>query len=259
MENKTFRLDEANKLLQEDKVKTKFLSTVSHELKTHLSLVLGFAKIMGKNLDDVIFPHVKFDDNKVQKATIKVKDNIKIIVSECERLEDLINDLFDILKMEAGEVEWKMEPVSLTEVIERSLTKTSNFFEEKKLKLIRDVTEGLPGIVGDKDRLIQVMINLISNAVKFTKEGSIICRVRKTDSEIVTSIIDTGIGISAVDQERIFDKFNQVCDSLANKPKVTTLGLSICKHIIEHHSGRIWVESKVNGGSEFSFSLPFNT
>ncbi|MHC4269427.1 MAG: sensor histidine kinase [Planctomycetota bacterium] len=259
VEDRTLRLKKALVALQEqDKVKTEFLSTVSHELRTPLALVLGFAKIIGKKLDNSIFPNIKVDDKKTQKVTKQVKDNINIIVSEGKRLTDLIDDLLDISKIEAGEVEWKMEKISVTDIVEQALNVASNLLVEKNLKLIKDVEGGLPKIVCDKDRLIQVIINLVSNAVKFTKEGSITCMVRRADSKAMISIIDTGRGIKKGDQEKIFEKFKQVGDTLTDKPKGTGLGLLICKQIVEFHDGRIWVESKLGKGSSFSFTIPFN-
>jgi CheY-like chemotaxis protein len=112
--------------------------------------------------------------------------------------------------------------------------------------------------VGDRDRLIQVLINLISNAIKFTDEGSITCRTHLQNGHVLVSVIDTGIGINASDQPKVFEKFKQVGDTLTDKPKGTGLGLPICKQIIEHHGGVIWVDSEPGKGSTFSFTLPLN-
>ncbi len=241
-----------------DQMKTDFISTVSHELRTPLTSVLGFAKIIKKKLDEVIFPVLSADDKKVQRNIKQVRDNIDIIVSEGARLTDLINDVLDIAKMEAGKVEWKMEPLQLSEVVERAIAATSALFQQKNLELIQDIEPGLPEITGDRDRLIQVVINLISNSVKFTDSGSVTCRVKKNDSAIAVSIIDTGTGIASSDLEKVFEKFKQVGDTLTDKPKGTGLGLPICKQIVEHHSGRIWVESELGKGSNFSFTLPIS-
>lgn len=257
VEDRTLRLREANRALKEqDMMKTEFLSTVSHEIRTPLALVLGFAKIINRRLEGIIFPYVTVEDEKVQNAKKQVKENLDIIVSEGNRLTNLINELLDISKIEAGEVEWKMEPVFITEIIERAAMVTSNFFEENRVKFIMDIEEGLPKIVGDRDRLVQVVINLISNAVKFTEVGTITCRAKKRSNEILVSIVDTGVGIDAIDQDKIFDKFKQAGNMSRRKPKGSGLGLSICKKLIEHHGGRIWVESQLGSGSTFSFNLP---
>jgi len=121
---------------------------------------------------------------------------------------------------------------------------------------VRDYTTELPQTLGDSDRLIQVVINLISNSVKFTDQGSITCRTVYGQSEVTVSIIDTGSGISEADQPKVFERFKQVGDTMTDKPKGTGLGLPICKEIIEHHNGRIWVESRMGVGSTFSFTLP---
>ena len=105
---------------------------------------------------------------------------------------------------------------------------------------------------------MQVVINLFSNAVKFTEKGFVTCRVGKAISEIVVSVIDTGIGIGEADKERVFEKFRQAGDTLTDKPTGTGLGLSICKQIIEYHGGRIWAEGELGKGSVFSFTVPYN-
>ena len=244
-----------------DRMKTEFLATVSHELRTPLTSVLGFASIIKEKLEEVIFPSVPAEDRKLQKALKKVGANINIIVSEAERLTTLINDVLDIAKMEAGRVEWNLEPTDPTEILERAIAATSSLFEQNSLTLIKQFSPGLPQVVVDRDRLIQVVINLISNAVKFTERGSVTCRAAigtsdpGLENELVISIIDTGIGIAPEDQGQVFERFKQVGDILTDKPKGTGLGLPICKQIVEHHGGRIWVESELGKGSSFCFTI----
>ncbi len=149
-----------------------------------------------------------------------------------------------------------MEPVSLTEIISRSMAVAKGTSGQNMLELKKDIDGQLPMVAGNQDRLIQVLVNLLSNAVKFTKEGSVTCRARLSNDENVTSVIDTGIGIAKDDQEMVFEKFWQVDDALTSKTEGTGLGLSICKQIVEQHGGRIWVESAPGKGSIFSFSLP---
>src|SRR5919199_746214 len=143
--------------------------------------------------------------------------------------------------------------------IEQATAATSALIEAKRLELLKDIEEELPEIVGDRDRVVQVIINLISNAVKFTEKGSVTCRVRKTDNAIAVNVIDTGIGIAETDQPKVFEQFKQIGDTLTDKPKGTGLGLPICKQIVEHHGGTIWVESELGKGSNFSFTLPIPT
>lgn len=239
-----------------DKMKTDFISTVSHELRTPLTSVLGFAKIIQKKLDEVVFPMVETEDKKIKRTIRQVGDNIEIIVSEGMRLTALINDVLDIAKMEAGKIEWRMEHLQMETVVDRAIAATAALFQSKNLPLIRDIEPDLPQILGDGDRLIQVVINLISNAVKFTQTGSVTCRVGRQGDVLMVSVIDTGTGIATQDQDKVFEKFKQVGDTLTDKPQGTGLGLPICKQIVEHHGGKIWVESAIGQGSIFSFTLP---
>ncbi len=239
-----------------DQAKSAFLSTVSHELRTPLTSVLGFAKIIKKRLDERIFPLVPKDDRKVVSTIQQVEDNLKVVVSEGERLTKLIDDVLDLAKIEAGKLEWHMEAVTVSDILERATAATASLFEQKGLTLAMEVAPGLPAVTGDRDRLIQVVINLISNAVKFTDIGSVTCRAERRGHEVVVSVIDTGLGIAPADQPKVFERFKQVGDTLTDKPKGTGLGLPICREIVEHHGGRVWVESEIGKGSTFAFSLP---
>ncbi len=239
-----------------DAAKSAFLSTVSHELRTPLTSVLGFAKIIKKRLEDRIFPEVHSDDAKIRSTIRQVEENLQVVVSEGERLTKLIDDVLDLAKIEAGKLEWKTEPVQASDIVDRATAATSSLFDQKGIRLVREVGPDLPEITGDRDRLIQVVINLISNAVKFTDAGTITCRARRAGQELVVSVADTGMGIAPVDQPKVFERFKQVGDTLTDKPKGTGLGLPICKEIVEHHGGRIWVESEPGKGSTFSFTLP---
>ena len=257
VKERTLELKEANRKLEEaDRIKTEFLSTVSHELRTPLAAVLGFAKIISKRFDNVIFPNLRLDEDTVRASVLKVKTNINTIISEGERLTDLINDLLDVTKIEAGKVEWEMKPVSVAEIIKLVSDLTSSTFEQHGLELECDVENDLSEISGDKYRLEQVLINLFSNAIKFTENGYIRCRAWMINSEILISVKDTGEGINKDDQESVFEKFRQVSIVPKDKPRGTGLGLPICKEIVNRHGGRIWVESEPGKGSTFSFTLP---
>ena len=239
-----------------DRMKTDFISTVSHELRTPLTSVLGFAKLIQKKLDESIFPLIQTDDKKVNRTVRQVTENIEIIVSEGSRLTKLINEVLDIAKIEAGQMQWNMDDLAITEVIDRAFAATSALFEQKGLLLVQEIASDMPNVYGDRDRLIQVVINLISNAVKFTERGSITCRVKQDNQSIMVSVIDQGVGISESDQPKVFEKFKQVGDTLTDKPQGTGLGLPISREIVEHHGGRIWVDSELGKGSTFSFMLP---
>ena len=239
-----------------DAAKSSFLSTVSHELRTPLTSVLGFAKIIKKRLEERIFPLIQTEDRRIQQTMQQVQENLQVVVSEGERLTKLIDDVLDLAKIEAGKLEWHMDGVAVDDIIEHATAATSSLFEQSGLKLVKQVPANLPIVIGDRDRLIQVVINLISNAVKFTEQGFVTCRAERRGGEIIISVIDTGMGIAEADQPKVFERFKQVGDTLTDKPKGTGLGLPISREIIEHHGGRIWVESEPGKGSTFSFALP---
>jgi signal transduction histidine kinase/DNA-binding response OmpR family regulator/ligand-binding sensor domain-containing protein len=240
-----------------NEAKSSFLSTVSHELRTPLTSVLGFAKIIQKRLEERIFPQLDGTDPRTAKATAQITENLRVVISEGERLTHLINDVLDLAKIEAGKMEWSQENVSIQEVVEKAIAATTSLFDQKPVTLIKEITEPVKDIIGDRDKLIQVVINLFSNAVKFTNEGTVTCQVFQRGSEVIVSVTDTGIGIAKKDYATVFEQFKQVGgDTLTDKPKGTGLGLPICKEIVEHHGGRIWVESEPGKGSSFSFALP---
>lgn len=258
IQNQQIELAAANEKLRAlDQMKTNFLSTVSHELRTPLTSVIGFARIMQKKFETVLYPALSDnEDKKVQKAIRQVMDNTSIIVEEGQRLTALINDVLDLAKMEAGRVDWNITELHIEDIIDRGIASTSSLFANKPVKLRKDVAANLPLCEGDRDRLIQVVINLISNAIKFTDEGEVTLKAEVNRAELVVSVIDSGTGIKSEDQPLVFEKFKQVGDTMTDKPQGTGLGLPICKEIIEHLGGRLWLESEVGVGSTFSFSLP---
>jgi signal transduction histidine kinase len=239
-----------------NEAKSTFLASVSHELRTPLTSVLGFAKVIRRQLEERILPHVDAEDEGTQRAIARVRENVAIIVTEGERLTTLVNNVLDLAKIEAGRFEWRMQEISMADIADRALAATAGLFESKSIELRREIPADLPEVVADRDGIMQVIINLLSNAVKFTDHGSVTCRAGLTEEGIVVSVTDTGIGIAPADQARVFDKFTQVGDTLTDKPHGTGLGLPICREIVERHGGRIWVESEVGVGSTFSFVLP---
>ncbi|MEL7119901.1 MAG: two-component regulator propeller domain-containing protein [Bacteroidota bacterium] len=243
-----------------NQAKSNFLSTVSHELRTPLTSIIGFAKINKKRLEERL-PLFLPNDPKPQKILKQVNQNNEVIISEGERLTSLINGLLDMAKIESGKVEWRMEEIDPAKLIEKATTATAALFEQKpSLQIVNDNQKDLPTIIADRDRLIQVLINLISNAVKFTDTGhvKIAAKTRqgKENSEIIFSIQDTGSGIPPDHLDQIFERFKQVADNQQGKPKGTGLGLPICKEIVAHHGGNIWVESELGKGSTFAFTIP---
>jgi signal transduction histidine kinase len=236
--------------------KSDFLANISHELRTPLVSIFGFTRIVQKRLEERIFPLLPDQDDKLQRATALIQENLQIILDEGQRLMTLINNLLDLEKIEAGKMEWQFQPLPIGNVIRQATTACAALFDGKNLSFIVDIPENLPKVIGDADRIVQVVINLVSNAVKFTPQGSVIVRAQQENREVIVQVIDQGIGLSPSDQALVFEKFRQVGDMLTAKPKGTGLGLAISKEIVEQHGGRIWVESEVGKGSTFSFSIP---
>ncbi|NDJ52575.1 MAG: GAF domain-containing protein [Chloroflexi bacterium] len=250
-------LEYAKAAEEASQAKSLFLANVSHELRTPLTSVLGFTQITKKRLEQRILPAIAANsDQSTQRAINQVRHYTDIIINESHRLTALINDVLDLEKIAAGKLVWQMAPLDINQVVSQSVEATAGLFDSQAISLRTNLAADLPPLIGDYNRLMQVMVNLISNAVKFTDEGSITIRTHLRDGVIEVRVIDTGIGISAEDHEVIFEKFRQVGDSLIEKPAGTGLGLPITKEIIEYHQGRIWVESSLGQGSTFVFELP---
>ena len=254
MENNLIELN--TRLQEQDNLKSEFLSTVSHEIRTPFTLVLGFISIINKKLTNAIFPKLKSNDSGMLNAKSQIEKNLKMIMREGKRLVDLLDDLLDMSRIEERMIETDKKAVSIIEVVKRSMDLTRSLAKQENLEFKEDFEDELPLILADRVRLKQVLINLINNAIMFTEKGSITLKVSKQNSEMVVSVIDTGIGIAKVNHDKIFNKFLQVGDIPLGKPKGTGLGLSICKQIVESHNGRMWVESNLGKGSNFSFSIP---
>lgn len=243
-----------------NRAKSGLISMVSHELRTPLTSILGFAKLIKRRLSRVTCERKEAEFSRVIE---QISNSVNIIVSEGDRLMVLINDVLDLARIESGKAVWHMQPLAVEQVITQSVTVTAALFEAKKLDLLLDVAPDLPQVQGDYDRLIQVFVNLISNAVKFTEVGSVTCRARLANSqsvagrrEIVLSVQDTGVGIDPQNYEKVFEQFVQVGAVSLMEVQGTGLGLPICKEIVEYHDGRIWVESELGKGSTFYFTLP---
>lgn len=247
--------------------KSAFLANVSHELRTPLTSIVGFTKLVRKRLDEVVLPAVagtpaaapasaEPPDPKLGRAVRQIRENLEIMVAEGDRLTALINDVLDLEKIEAGRMEFRREPLDVGEVVDQALAATAALFETTGLILRREIAAGIPTLLGDRHRLIQVVINLVSNAVKFTARGSVTVGVRRTGDEVVVWVADTGTGIPEEDRARVFEVFAQSGDTLSDTPRGTGLGLPISRQIVEAHGGRLWLESTVGVGSTFSFSLP---
>ena len=242
------------------RMKTEFTSTVSHELRTPLTSILGFAKLIERRFREIILPKWQSETKKEKRAVGQINKNLGVIISESNRLTKLINDVLDISKMEAGKVDWNFAQCKSIDILQQAINATNGLFANKPMvKLVQEFPQEMPLLVADSDRIVQVIINLISNAVKFTDEGKITIEVEKKWSRLEIRITDEGTGISPEDQKVVFDKYKQVGDVITDKPTGTGLGLPISKEIVEMHGGKIWVESTVGEGSTFAFTLPLAT
>lgn len=256
---KAQELESANqRLLELDALKNALLSSVSHELRTPLTSVLGFTRIIEKDFTRTFLPLARQDPTLHSKAR-RIGDNLEIIRQESERLTRMINDFLDISKIESGRLEWNDCFVMLKDAVSGAVHAVQGQLEQKPgLQLTVDVQEGLPPVRVDPDRLFQVLINLLQNAMKFTAHGSIVLRAVRDDDGIRITVTDTGVGIPEQELHKVFNKFHQAQwdDAQGSKPPGTGLGLSICKQIVEHYGGRVWVESAPGQGSSFHFTLP---
>ncbi|MGE5372576.1 MAG: ATP-binding protein [Solirubrobacterales bacterium] len=242
-----------------DRVKTEFLTTVSHELRTPLTSIIGFSKIIARNLDDKLLPLIDPVEERQRKVLTQVRENVMIIIFESQRLSNLINDILDIAKMEAGELEWHFEALSIRDLILATVEQMHPYFDERPdVTLSLDLSESLPPVRADRARMEQVVQNLLSNAFKFTNAGTVGVQARREGDVVRVSVRDTGTGIGTKDLETVFDKFKLVDDTLNTRPMGSGLGLPISKQIIEHHGGSIWVQSELSVGSTFSFTLPIS-
>ncbi len=258
---RTKELNRANEQLRHaDEMKSNFLSVVSHEIRTPLSAILGFTELIAGKIEKTILPNIDLKDKKIQKTAEKISRDLNIIKSEGDRLSTLVNNLLNISKIESGKMDWRTEMLDISKIIEQALSITKPIIEKTGLTAHVDIEADLPEVSGDKDMLTQVLINLISNAVKFTGEGYIKVCAQNSDNEILVSIEDTGIGIRKDYLDRVFDRFFKASPSFArnNGNNNIGLGLYLCKQIVEKHDGIIWAESQLGLGSTFYFTLPYH-
>jgi Na+/proline symporter/nitrogen-specific signal transduction histidine kinase len=244
LEAATAELRGANERLTElDRMKDDFVSTVTHELRTPLTSIRAFTQILHEDPDIERSQRMRF---------------LGIITKETERLTRLINQVLDLAKIESGRAEWHESQVDVAEVISDTVAGMSQVFEEQGIRVSVAVPERAPLVRADVDRVIQVMLNLLSNAAKFcdAKAGRIEITAAEHDGDLRVDVRDNGPGIALEDQEVVFDKFRQVGDTLTAKPHGSGLGLHISRQIVEHFGGRMWVESAPGAGACFSFTLP---
>jgi signal transduction histidine kinase len=225
--------------------KSEFLANMSHELRTPLNAIIGFSQVMHERM--------------VGDLTEKQEEYLDDVISSGNHLLSLINDVLDLSKVEAGQVELEIAPFSLREALERGVVMVRERARKDGVQVTLAADPHVGIVEGDERRIRQVIFNLLSNAVKFTPAGgSVDVASSRRDGEVRVSVVDTGPGIASEDQERIFEEFQQTDLGTAQR-EGTGLGLPLSKRLIELHGGRIWVESELGKGSTFTFALPLQS
>ncbi len=240
------KVRQLNYEIEYDRFRTDFFVNISHELRTPINVILGTLQLMDLKFNDLFNANEK--KNRVYLKTMK---------QNCYRLVRLINNLIDVTKIDAGYFEIHLSNCNIVSVIEEITLSVAGYVENNGISLLFDTEMEEKIIVCDKDKIERIMLNLISNAIKFTKpKGSILVNIFERKSNVVISVKDTGIGIPKEKQELIFDRFIQVDKSLTRNNEGSGIGLSLVKTLVEMHGGKIFLESQINIGSEFSFELP---
>jgi signal transduction histidine kinase len=224
------------------KHKSQFLANMSHELRTPLNAILGYTELI---IDEIY-----------GEVPEPIRDVLERVQQGGRHLLDLINDVLDISKMEAGQLTLSLNDYSMAEVVYTVSTAVEALAAEKGLALKVELAPELPLGRGDERRLAQVLLNLVGNAIKFTEAGAVQIQVTATDGVFTVAVADTGPGIAEAHQQTIFEEFQQADSSSTRLKGGTGLGLAIVKRIVEMHGGRVWVESSLGKGSTFWFTLP---
>jgi len=225
-----------------NRVKSAFLASMSHELRTPLNSIIGFTGII---LNELAGP-----------LNLEQKKQLKMVKGSSHHLLNLINDVLDISKIEAGEVEITKEAFSMPQVIDQVVESLRPLAEQKGLTLLAQIAPEVDVLVSDERRIRQILINLANNAIKFTEKGGVRIACRRRDSAIEVRVTDTGVGIREADMGKLFKPFQQLDTGTSRKYEGTGLGLSVCKRILDLLGGRIWVESRFGEGSTFAFTVP---
>ena len=233
---------DVSQLRKLERMRAEFVANVTHELRTPLTSIQGYAETL---LDGALE-----DEENARQFVLTIQ-------RQAQRLSALISDLLELSRIESGQVTLNLAPQNLNELVKRILDIFEPALSEKGLKFTSEIPEDIPEVSADEHLLTQVLINLLDNAIKYTEEGGqITVSAKALKSEIQVDIRDTGIGIRESGTEKIFERFYRVDKSRLRELGGTGLRLSIVKHIIQQHGGRIWVESQLGQGSTFSSVLP---
>jgi len=229
-------------LIKTMNIKSQFISLVSHELKSPLGIVdmyiTGLLNMSSENLSD------------------KQKEYLSVTKRNIDRLTRLVRNVLDFQKLESGRMEFKMEKADINELVKQVVADVSPLVRRKGLEIAASLEKDLPEITFDRDKITQVLVNLVNNAMKFTNKGGITVKTLKLKDTICVSVIDTGIGIKREDMDKLFRSFSQIDAGKEQSSDGTGLGLVISKNIVQEHRGKIQVESEFGKGTTFSFTLP---
>jgi signal transduction histidine kinase len=234
--------DKSRQLEEASQHKSQFLANMSHELRTPLNAILGYAELMA--------------DGAYGEPSEKMLGILKRLEANGRHLLGLINDVLDLSKIEAGQLVLELSDYCVQDIAQTVRSTLEPLATDKKLAFKVEIASKLPPGRGDGRRLTQVLINLVGNAIKFTDAGEVAIKAEANNGSFHVSVRDTGPGISAADQAKLFQEFQQADNAITRKKGGTGLGLAISKRIIEMHGGRIWVESQPGQGSTFTFTLP---
>jgi PAS domain S-box-containing protein len=229
--------------VEADRAKTEFISTVSHELRTPMTSIKGYADLLLIGAAGAV--------NENQQRFLSV------IKSNADRLSVLVNDLLDISRIESGRVKLELRPIAVASLLESVVVSLGSKFEEKHLTVQVALPEAeLPRVLADRDRVIQILMNLVSNACQYTAPGgAVTVSAREAGEFVQIDVADTGIGISPDHQSKVFERFYRVDDPNVSEFPGTGLGLAIVKSLVEMHEGHIWLQSELGQGTTFSFTL----
>jgi two-component system, OmpR family, phosphate regulon sensor histidine kinase PhoR len=239
-------LEDVTELRRLQRIRTEFIDNLSHELRTPLSTIRLLTETLAADLERVDVPE-------------RIRDRVAKIDVETGHLVQMVTELLDLARMEQAATDLDLAPVALGRVMRAAIDRLRPFADRQGVTLRAVVPEEalLPMVAGDEERLGQLLVNLLHNAVKFSSAGSeVIVRASVDSPEVVVSVSDQGVGIPRADLGRVFERFYKVDKARVRGMGGTGLGLSIARHIVEGHGGRIWVDSEEGRGSTFSFTLP---
>ncbi|MCJ7739076.1 MAG: ATP-binding protein, partial [Anaerolineae bacterium] len=228
------------------RAKTAFVANVSHEFRTPLNMIIGLVDLM-----------VEAPEIYAVALSPKMREDLEVVHRNCEHLSSMINDVLDLTKIESGKFALHKERVDLGNLVDRAVQAVAPLADKKGLQLQLDIPHDLSDVYCDRVRIQQVIMNLVSNAARFTEQGGIVVRIAQEDQHVIVSVADTGPGIAPQDIDRVFEPFDQGGRGLASDTKGGSgLGLSISEHFLKLHGGHMWLESQQGVGTTFCFSLP---